>query len=417
MLRNKWIGLIFFAFLFALSALGSLLVGSRPVIAADITTILGTYSVSKEKMLEYIKTNDGVDGSSTNPSYMPTLGSNGYAGIYNIRSANSGLLMDVYRGGRIEGDRVIQWPKGNSQLNQQWTFERLPDGYYKITSVLNPKFSLDVFQGGTSQGQNVIQWTFNTKIAQINQKWKLIDNLDGSVSIMSQLSESNGQNYVLDVYGGGMTAGVNVITYGSHGGQNQRWILDPVVPQTTYANRDAYITALVDQYYLQGARYGVRADIALVQAIKETGWFKFGGLVQINDYNFAGIYATGNIITDTDSIYSADPTRVRLPVGERRGAIFKTLADGVEGHIQHLYGYTVIDTTNNALVDSLGFSVVSPRYNLLFMLNKNVETFEGLGGKWAVPGFAAPYATFEEAYAAGETYGQQIVTTWKAIPR
>jgi hypothetical protein len=36
-----------------------------------------------------------------------------------------------------------------------------------------------------------------------------------------------------------------------------------------------------------------------------------------------------------------------------------------------------------------------------------------LGGKWAVPGFDRnKYATFEEAFANGETYGQSIFTNY-----
>lgn len=399
--------------------LAGLLASSGPLMAAEATTsILGAPQASKEQVLAYLRAKDGVDDYSMSPLYVPTNGvAVGYNGIYNIRSKNSGLVMDVYNGGRDEGNRVIQWTKGNNQLNQQWIFQKLPDDYYKITSVLNPKFSLDVFQGGTKMGQNVIQYTYNTRISQINQKWRLIEHEDGTVSFKSQLSEVNGSDYVLDVYGGGKKAGVNVITYYNHGGDNQRWYLDPAVPRAAYANRDAYLQDLVDEYYAMGAKYGVRADVAIFQAIRETGFFKFGGLVKINDLNFAGIYATGNPTTITDSLNGADPSRVRLPnVGETGGAIFTTLQDGVEAHIQHLYGYAVTDPTNDGVVDSKGFTVVSPRYNLLAMLSKYSDSFEGLGGQWAVPGYDKnTYASFEEAYAAGQTYGQGIVAAWKTM--
>ena len=74
------------------------------------------------------------------------------------------------------------------------------------------------------------------------------------------------------------------------------------------------------------------------------------------------------------------------------------------------------DPTNDSTVDSKGFTVVSPRYNLLAMLSKHSESFEGLGGQWAVPGYDnKSYKSFEEAYAAGQTYGQKIVTAWKTM--
>ena len=46
-------------------------------------------------------------------------------------------------------------------------------------------------------------------------------------------------------------------------------------------------------YYLQeGAAEGVRGDVAFIQAIVETGWFRFGGSVPAWKNNFAGIGAT-----------------------------------------------------------------------------------------------------------------------------
>lgn len=155
------------------------------------------------------------------------------SGIYFIRSKNSNLVMDIYNGGRDNGNRIIQWPF-HGGLNQQWNIKGTGDGYYTITSVLNPKYSMDVFGGGIGIGTNVIQ--YSSLPTQLNQKWKLQDNGDGSFSFKSQLSIVNNRDYVLDVYGGGMTAGVNVIQWQSHGGANQRWYLQPVNPITVSFN-------------------------------------------------------------------------------------------------------------------------------------------------------------------------------------
>lgn len=148
-----------------------------------------------------------------------------YSGIYVIRSKNSNLAMDVFNGGRDNGTNIIQWP-AHGGLNQQWRFQRTVDGYYTLTSVLNPQYSIDVYGGGTTIGNRVIQYT--SLPHQINQKWKLVKNSDGSMSFMSQLAESSGTGYLLDVYGGGTTAGVNVIQWQGHYGNNQRWYLEPV---------------------------------------------------------------------------------------------------------------------------------------------------------------------------------------------
>lgn len=158
-----------------------------------------------------------TDGGDWNP------GAEDRSGVYVIRSKNSGLVMDVYNGGRDNGTNIIQWPY-HGGLNQLWRFQGTGDSYYTITSVLNPQYSIDVHGGGSAMGNRVIQYT--ARPWQINQKWRLLENPDGSVSFRSQLAEASGTGYLLDVYGGGKAAGVNVIQWLGHSGDNQRWYLE-----------------------------------------------------------------------------------------------------------------------------------------------------------------------------------------------
>ena len=53
------------------------------------------------------------------------------------------------------------------------------------------------------------------------------------------------------------------------------------------------VETLAAYYVEEGAAEGVTGDVAFVQAIVETGWFRFAGLVRPEDNNFAGIGATG----------------------------------------------------------------------------------------------------------------------------
>ena len=147
-----------------------------------------------------------------------------YSGTYSIASKNSGLVMDVFGGSSTEGADVIQWPS-HGGANQQWTLEHLGRGWYKISSVLNPSFVLDVYGGNSDLGNRVIQWSWH---GGTNQQWSLIENGDGTVSLMSRLSRENGTGYLLDVYGGGLEPGVNVIQWTAHYGDNQRWFLNLV---------------------------------------------------------------------------------------------------------------------------------------------------------------------------------------------
>jgi len=112
------------------------------------------------------------------------------------------------------------------------------------------------------------------------------------------------------------------------------------------------------QYYINySAQAGLRADILWAQMIHETGWGNYGGDVNPNQNNFAGLGAVG---------------------GGAAGASFNTAEDGVEAQIAHMYAY--VHSDNN-----LSFITKDPRYNLVNPRGQ-VKTLHDLDGRWAVPG-------------------------------
>ena len=76
---------------------------------------------------------------------------------------------------------------------------------------------------------------------------------------------------------------------------------------------------------------GVRAEVAFCQAMKETGFLKFGGNVKIEQYNFAGLGATGGGVS---------------------GASFASVRLGIRAQVQHLKAYASTDNLNYECVDS-----------------------------------------------------------------
>lgn len=137
------------------------------------------------------------------------------------------------------------------------------------------------------------------------------------------------------------------------------------------------LSDLVDYYYEEAAREGVRADVALCQAILETGFFDYGGEqgeVDPVQNNFCGLGATGD---------------------GSAGAFFATPRDGVRAHIQHLVAYADVRLPREKLID--------PRYKILIerypQYHGRVKYWVGLNGRWAVP---------------GDTYGQDILAHWYA---
>ncbi|WP_082233031.1 N-acetylmuramoyl-L-alanine amidase [Halobacillus massiliensis] len=115
---------------------------------------------------------------------------------------------------------------------------------------------------------------------------------------------------------------------------------------------------ILGEYYIQyGKAYGLRGDIAYAQALHETNYFRFTGLVDKSQNNYAGIGATGP----------------GCP-----GAVFASPELGVHAHIQHLYAYA----SSRSLPE--GYSKVDPRFDLV--TRGSAATWIQLNGKWAVPG-------------------------------
>ncbi len=121
------------------------------------------------------------------------------------------------------------------------------------------------------------------------------------------------------------------------------------------------VDALINYYLEEGNTESVRADIAFAQALKETGFFRYGGIVTPEQNNYAGLGAMN---------------------GNKKGeaASFPTPRIGVRAHIQHLRGY--------ATKEPLKQSVVDPRYVVLQNagLLGTAPRVTDLNGKWAVPG-------------------------------
>ena len=99
-----------------------------------------------------------------------------------------------------------------------------------------------------------------------------------------------------------------------------------------YKNSDAPTIKKFCQLYLTESKAeGVKAEVAFVQAMKETNFLKYGGDVDISQYNFAGLGATG---------------------GGVAGASFPSVEIGIRAQIQHLKAYATTDPLNNECVDS-----------------------------------------------------------------
>lgn len=120
--------------------------------------------------------------------------------------------------------------------------------------------------------------------------------------------------------------------------------------------------------YEEAQAEGVRAEVVFAQCMLETGFLKYGGDVLPNQYNFAGIGATGAV----------------------HGASFENVRVGVRAHVQHLKAYASLDGLTQQCVD--------PRFNLV--TRGCAQYVEWLGMKENPKGYG---------WASSKNYGPNIV--------
>lgn len=82
--------------------------------------------------------------------------------------------------------------------------------------------------------------------------------------------------------------------------------------------------------YEEAKAEGVKAEVVFAQVCKETGFLRFGGDVEPEQCNFAGIGATG---------------------GGAQGASFDDVRTGIRAQVQHLKAYASDEALNNECVD------------------------------------------------------------------
>lgn len=121
------------------------------------------------------------------------------------------------------------------------------------------------------------------------------------------------------------------------------------------------LEALARIYIDEGEAEGVTGDVAFVQSVVETGWFRFSGSIPASYNNFAGIGAT-----DTNPA----------------PAVFADARTGVRAQIQHLRAYADPSATS-CTVPPLHNACVDPRFNLVLPKGRAPTWNEFGNGNWA----------------------------------
>lgn len=322
-------------------------------------------------------------------------------GVYYIKNQNVGFALDV-ADGSLYGGANVQLYSLNKTNAQKWKITHDSTGYVSFQNVGSGMY---LTASGSGITANVYQ---QKQTNDYNQKWIVMFDNNQNLRIVSALNST----MVLDVKDGKIRRCSNIQLYTSNNTNAQKWVFEYIntnatgglmqimgTSQTTVAQMVRYynfnasgydtfkakyngkyngvlakggastINQFAQIFYEEATAEGVRAEVAFTQCMKETGFLKYGGDVLPNQYNFAGIGATGAV----------------------HGASFSNVRMGVRAQIQHLKAYGSISPLTNQCVD--------PRFNLV--KRGSAKYVEWLGIKENPNGYG---------WATSKSYGHDIVS-------
>ena len=152
-----------------------------------------------------------------------------------------------------------------------------------------------------------------------------------------------------------------------------------VYPSEVYAPGGApNITTFCMIYYEEAAAENIAVEVAFTQAMKETGWLKFGGSIKPEQFNFAGLGSTAPGVTGADfSGYGEEGVRM-----------------GIRAQIQHLKAYASSTITES----TLKYDCVDERFK--YVKKGSAKYVEWLGQKENPDGYG---------WATAAEYGLDIL--------
>lgn len=327
-------------------------------------------------------------------------------GVYYIKNYDVKFALDVASASSYSGANVQLYSLNKTDA-QKWLVSHDSKGYVSFKNVNSGMY---LTATGSSNGANVNQQSPSNGY---NQKWIIAFDSSQNIKLVSGLNSK----LVIDVSGGKIQNGSNIQLYTSNNSAAQKWVFEYIskdvqvsltkimgTSQTSVAQMVRYYKANASGYDTFKAKYegkydgslakggartieqfaqifyeeanaeGVKAEVAFTQCMKETGFLKYGGDVLPNQYNFAGIGATGGV----------------------HGAKFKNVRTGIRAQIQHLKAYASTSPLKNACVD--------PRFNLV---TRNTAPYvEWLGIQENPNG---------HGWASAKNYGYDIVGMVKVL--
>lgn len=219
------------------------------------------------------------------------------------------VIQNIVSNSGIEEIKVPVWCKDDQSDIQWYTANKQTDGSYKVTVKT------------ANHGGHAGVYKIHTYIICGN----------GIQELVSGITQEVEKSASYEIMGTTQTNVEQMVRYFESSGRTY--------PSKELAKGGASsIREFCQIYYEEAAAEGVKAEVAFAQAMKETGWLQFGGIVKVEQFNFAGLGALDGNSTG-------------------QAASFPDVRTGVRAQIQHLKAYGSDKALNNACVD--------PRFHLV----------------------------------------------------
>ena len=140
------------------------------------------------------------------------------SGTFEIKSAASGLALNVTGGSTANGAAIIQWPFSAGQTNALWTFVPTSGGYYQIKNV-NSGEVVNVSGASGINGASIVQWPAQG-MTPGNDQWMPVSNGDGTYSFYNLNSQQ-----ALDVPNGSTASKLQMDQWFGNSTAAQKWTL------------------------------------------------------------------------------------------------------------------------------------------------------------------------------------------------
>lgn len=222
------------------------------------------------------------------------------------RTAQASYLTvsDIEYKGKIESVRVKAWPVSNKKAKYVYKAKLRSDGSYRVT--VDAKNHKGI--GGEYKYQVIVTAANGTEKTLLSGKMTL-----------GKSEAENAQLYTI--------TGSSAVTVK----QMMAYYKKNATYPTFYAVSDApTLKKFCEFYYEECEKEGIRAEVAFAQAMHETNFLRYGGDVGIEQFNFAGIGATGN---------------------GAKGNSFATVRIGIRAQVQHLKAYANSEPLMQECVD------------------------------------------------------------------